>query len=432
MLRLWSNFACRPASPFPLFVGASASANVADGIRAVALPLLAVEITRDPALVAGLGVAQSLPFLIAGLPAGVMADRVDRRRLLVVTNGIEGALFALVVASVLVGVVSVPLLYGIAFCLGSNETVRDTTMSTAVPALVPRSQLERANGRLVTVAFVGNQLVGPALGAGLFAVAVTTPFTLSATLVALAAALLVRLPSLNRSAPAVTAGEPGGEVGAPVGQRFTRFTREVMEGVSFLARHRVLRTIALLAVVLIFTDAAWFSILVLLITDELGLAQWSYGIILAVAAVGGAGGGWVAHRVIARVGAAVVLRGGLGVIGAAQITIGVTRSAIAATTALAIGNAGFALWLTAAASQRHALTPDRILGRVTAAWQTAALGAIPVGMLVGGLAADAYGLRAPFLAGAPLVLGAALLARPLTTRTIATAHAASEADPPND
>lgn len=74
------------SSSFGVFLGASASTNVADGIRAVALPLLAVEVTRDPTLVAGLGVAQSLPFLIVGLPAGVVADRWDRRRVLIASK----------------------------------------------------------------------------------------------------------------------------------------------------------------------------------------------------------------------------------------------------------------------------------------------------------------------------------------------------------
>jgi hypothetical protein len=295
-------------TPFSTFLAASASANVADGIRAVALPLLAVALTREPSLVAGLLIAQSLPFLIAGLPAGVLADRVDRRRLLLATNGIEAALFGLVIASVLSDVASVPVLYAVAFSLGSNETVRDTTMSTAVPALVPATELERANGRLVSVGFVGNQVAGPALGSALFALAIVSPFALSAALVAGAAALIGTLSSLNRAkrVRATEGAEPAGT--ALPAPRLGRFHREVAEGVLFLVRQPVLRTIALLAVVLHFTDAAWFSILVLLLTDEIGLPEWAYGAMLATAALAGAAGGWMAERVIERVGSASVLR----------------------------------------------------------------------------------------------------------------------------
>jgi MFS family permease len=415
-------------SPFTLFVGAAGCASLADGIRAVALPLLAVALTRDPALVAGLGVAQSLPYLIAGIPAGLVADRVDRRRLVVGTNLIEAGLFALVVIVVLGDVVSIPLLYAVAFCLGSNETLRDTTMSTAVPALVPAHRFEWANGRLVTVGFVGQQLAGPALGAVLFAVAIISPFALSAALAVAAAGLVASLTTLNRSLTTETEREDA--VDEVVATAVVGWWHEIREGVGFLVRHRVLRTLVLLSVLLSFTDMAWFSILVLFVTDELGLADWTYGAMLAIAAIGGAAGGWGADRIIQRVGPAGSLRGALVIIGAAQAVIGLTSSPTVVIGSLAVGNAGFAVWLTAAASQRHALTPDRLLGRVSGVWRTASLGAIPLGAVCGGLLARWLGLRAPFLVGAPLVIGAALLVRVITPSRLAEARAEAQTPPP--
>jgi MFS family permease len=425
----WFRRAGARRSAFSVFLAASASAYAADGIRAVALPLLAVALTRDPALVAGLGVAQSLPFLVVALPAGLAADRVDRRRLLVVINSVEAGLFGLVVAAVLLNAVSVPLLYVLAFCLGSTETVRDTATTTAVPALVAPHELERANGRLVTAGFLANQLAAPVLGAALFVLAAGSPFLLSAGLAAVAAVLVVGLPALNRT-PSPRVGDS--RIVGKAGMHVAGLYGEVVSGIRFLARHRILRTIALLAVVLAFTDAAWFAVLILLLTDELGLPDWGYGVILAVAAIGGAAGGWLAGRIITRVGAAMVLRGGLAVIGGAQVTIGLTHSVLVATAALTVGNVGFAVWLAAAASQRQRLTPDRLLGRVTAAWRTAALGAIPLGALAGGLVAQALGLRAPFLVGAPLVFAAALLARPLTARALAGQRTTAGVESPPD
>lgn len=107
-------------TPFRRLLAAAAATNVADGIRAVALPLLAVSLTRDPLLVAGIGVAQFLPGLVVGLPAGVLADRFDRRRLVIVADLVQSLLFALVVAAVAVDVVSIPLLYAAAFGLGAS------------------------------------------------------------------------------------------------------------------------------------------------------------------------------------------------------------------------------------------------------------------------------------------------------------------------
>jgi hypothetical protein len=233
------------------------------------------------------------------------------------------------------------LLYVVAFCLGTNETLRDTAMSTAVPALVPPNRFEWANGRLVTVGFVGQQLAGPAVGGALFAVAITSPFALSAALTVAAAGLVASLSTLNRDLPTDRPPEDG--------------------------------------------------------VGEAGLAEWTYGAI----------------------GPARSLRGSLIVIGVAQAAIGLSRGPVLLTTMLAVGNAGFGVWLTAAASQRHALTPDRLLGRVTGVWRTASLGAIPVGMFCGGFLARWLGLRAPFLAGAPLVIGAAILARAITSRSLA-------------
>jgi MFS family permease len=417
---------------FHRLLAAFAAANVADGIRAVAMPLLAVERTQDPVLVASLGVAQSLPYLLAGLPAGVVADRVDRRMLLAITNTVEAVLFVLVLVGVLLDSLPLLLLYLAALSLGTNETLRDTAASTALPALVPPTQLEDGNGRLVTVEFIANQLAGPALGAALFAAAAALPFALSGGLAAVAAVLVLRLPTLNRTAA------PGPRAQAATGHRrrvtealatqLARLRNDVTEGIGYLAQHRVLRTVAILAVVLTLTDAAWFAVLVLLVTEELGLQSSAYGIILAVAAVGGAAGGLAASWLIDRFGSAAALRGGLLVIGAVQIVLGVSHSAVLVTAALALGNVAFAIWLTAAASLRQALTPYHLLGRVTGAWRTAAVGAIPVGSLLGGLIAGGWGIRAPFLAGAPLVLTAALFARSLTSAAIQSARAGAPAE----
>jgi MFS family permease len=415
----------RLPGPFHRLIGAFAAVSLADGIRAVALPLLAVELTSDPFLVASLGVAQSLPFLVFGLPAGVVVDRVDRRRLLVVTNAVEAVLFLFLLCGVLLAAVPLPLLYLAALSLGTNETLRDTTAATALPAVVASEQLEVGNGRLVAVGFVANQLAGPALGAGLFAAAAALPFGLSGGLALVAAVLVQRLPSLNRSA---TPQEPSlacrdsRRPATALKHAFRRARRELVDGVRFLAGHRVLRTVALLAVVLTLTDAAWFGVLVLLVTDELGLPKSSYGIILAVAAVGGAGGGLLASRIIDRIGPSATLRGGLVVLATAQVIIGVSGNAAVVTAALGVGNVAFAVWLTAAATLRHALTPDQLLGRVTGAWRTAATGAIPVGFFLGGIIAAAWGIRAPFIAGAPFVLAAALFARSLTSTAITSAR----------
>jgi len=406
-----------------VLLAAFTAANAADGIRAVALPLVAVELTQDPVLVASLGVAQSLPYLLVGLPAGVVVDRVDRRRLLAVTNTVEAVLFILVLAGVLLDALTLGLLYLAAVSLGTNETLRET----AVPAVVPISQLEGGNGRLVKAEFIANQLIGPALGAALFTVAMAVPFALSAGLAATATVLVLRLPRLNRDlVPAIvtSATMPAEETRrAALRTRATRLTSEVADGVGFLSRHPVLRTVAVLAVVLTLTDAAWFVVLVLLVTEELRLDGSAYGLILAIAAIGGAAGGLGAGRLVDRLGSETVLRGG-----PAGHRRRAGRHRHGRQRPRGHRRAGH--WKRRLRRMAHCRrvaatspTPDRLLGRVTGAWRTAAAGAIPVGSLLGGLFAGALGLRAPFLIGAPFVLAAGLFAKPLTAAAITTARA---------
>lgn len=414
--------------PFRTLVVAAAATNVADGIRAVALPLLAVALTRDPLLVAGLGVAQTLPGLLVGLPAGVLADRFDRRRLAVMADVVQSLLFALVLGAIVGDLISIPLLYLVAFVLGAAETMADTAMAAAIPALVADRQLERANGRLVSVVFVGQQLLGPAIGATLFAVAAAAVFGISAGLVAVSAALVASLPSFNRTAHRQGDVIPpsGPSTAADLRGRTAAFLADVREGASFLARHPLLGSLTVLAVVLSFTDAAWFGVLVLLLTDELGAPEAAYGIVLAIAAGGGIAGGLTAERVLARVAPGVMLRGGLVLVAGAQMLIGVSRHLVIATIGLAVGNAVLAWWHTAAATLRQSLTPDRVLGRVGATWRTASLGAIPAGMWAGGLIAAGHGVRAPFIWGVPLLLLAALATRRLTSTAIQTARAGTD------
>ncbi len=404
--------------------GAVASANVADGIRSVAMPLIAVTLTRDPSLIAGLGVAQTLPHLVVGIPSGAVVDRFDRRRTMLAANAAQSVLFLIVFTSIVVDQASVALLYGVAVTLGVTETLRDVAGATALPAIVPPRLLERANARLVAAEFGTQQLLGPVVGSLLFAVALFLPFGLSSLLMVGAAVLVRSLPDLFPGPREGEQGHSAGEAEPRAGKRSTsrnisRVAKEISEGIRFLAQHRVLRATLGLGIVLTLTDTAWFSILVLFVSEKLGMPRGAYGLFLAIGALGGISGGLVADRLIARIGTAAALRVSVAVIGAMQLTIGFTSSVVIAIAGLAIGNVAFAVWHTASAALRQRLTPNHILGRVNGAWRTAFMGVAPVGFVVGGALASAFGLRAPFLAGAPVVLLAAVLASPIASRSIA-------------
>lgn len=172
---------------------ATASSNLGDGVALVAVPLLAATLTADPAAIAGLTFAQRLPWLLFPLLSGALADRFDRRRVMVAVACARAALVAILAAALLTERASLPLLYAVFFLLSGGETLFDTAAATILPALVPRAGWPRANARLSAALTVSNQFVGPPLGGALFAVAVALPFLVGAGGLAAAAALLLTL-----------------------------------------------------------------------------------------------------------------------------------------------------------------------------------------------------------------------------------------------
>jgi hypothetical protein len=159
---------------------ANAVSNLGDGVTLVAGPLLAASLTRDPRLVAGLAVAQRLPWLLFSLVSGALVDRLDRRLVMVRVDAARAVVVGLLGVAVLADAATLPLLYAIFFALGTAETLFDNAAVSILPAVVPTDQLSRANGRLLGAQMVANELVAPPLGGWLFAAAAAVPFLVDA------------------------------------------------------------------------------------------------------------------------------------------------------------------------------------------------------------------------------------------------------------
>src|SRR5215211_2963250 len=135
---------------FSRTLAASGFANLADGVFQVALPLLAVQLTRSPVLIAGVAVAARLPWLAAPV-AGAFADRLDRRQSMVRVNLVRTVLLGGLALAVAADLASLPMLYAVALLLGVGETLFDTSAQSLLPAVVDRDDLTRANSRLFAV-----------------------------------------------------------------------------------------------------------------------------------------------------------------------------------------------------------------------------------------------------------------------------------------
>ncbi|HZB50493.1 MAG TPA: MFS transporter [Mycobacteriales bacterium] len=384
-----------PAAYWVLW-SASSTSNLADGVRAAALPLLAVALTRDPRLVAGLTAVRTLPWLVFGLVAGAVVDRVDRRRLMILANLGQAALLGSLAVAVGTGNAGILALYVVAFVVGVGETLHDNAAQTVLPAVVHRDQLPDANGKLVAAERVTNEFAGPPLGAALFSVGAAVPVAADAVLAAASSALMLPVPGSFK----VERDEA-----EPASLR-----RQIGYSLRWLWRHRPLRTLAGLAAVVGIVDTAWFATLVLFALDELGASQAQFGLLLAAGAIGSVAGALAAPRLSRAVGPARGIIGTLVAAGVVQLLLGLTGGPVLAGVLLAASGFALTAWNVLVVSLRQALVPAELLGRVTAAYRFVGLGSMPLGAVLGGILGQTLGLRAPLLLGAPVLVLAALLA----------------------
>ena len=394
-----------PGSGFRRLWAASTVSTLGDGMYLAALPLLAAELTRDPLAVSVVTSAGWLPWLLFALPAGALVDRLDRRRVMWVVDSVRALVVGVLTVAVVAGWVSIPLLAVAGFLVGAGQTLFENAAQAMVVAVVGRDprRLERANGQPVASLTVGQQLVGPPVGSAAFAVAAWLPFLADAVSFGVSARLVASIRGRFRAE----------EADDPPPVRSLR--AEIAEGLRFLFRHRLLRAAVLLVSASNLAFMAGEAVLVLFAAEELGLGSRGYGLLLAAVAVGGLPGSLLAARVGGRVPPARLIVGGVLAGAVVMAVFGLATDPWVAGAAYAATGAVWGVWNVTLLSLRQAIVPDRLMGRVVGAIRLVGFGTIPIGALLGGLAARALGLRAPYLLGAAVLAVAALAAAPHIT-----------------
>lgn len=380
------------------------------GLATVAAPLYVASRTDDPLLVSAGSAVAWLPWLLFALPGGVLVDRVDRRRLMVLIDWVRVAVLAVLAAAMIFDRAGILLLYAVLFVVNTGEVVFRAAAQAVVPAVVPRSRLERANGWLGGGTQVMQNLVAGPLGGFLFLVAAAIPFALNAGTYALSAVLVGLLAGTYRGAV------------APGARRSVR--AEVAEGFRWLLSQRLLRTMTLLIGLLNVTLTAAIAVLVLLATDRLGLGSVGYGALFTCMAVGGLLGAAVGDRLVATITATWTVRVGLLIEAGLHLALAASRSAAVVGVALFAFGVHSSLWNMVANSLRQRLTPPALLGRVGSTNLFLAAGGNCVGALLGGVVADRFGITAPYWVGfvvALLVIAATW--RVFDRATVAAAYA---------
>jgi Na+/melibiose symporter-like transporter len=322
--------------------------------------------------------------------------------------------------AVLADAATLPLLYAVFFALGSAETLFDNAAVSILPAVVPRDQLARANGRLLGVQMVANELAAPPLGGLLFAAAAALPFLLDAGSFAAAAALIAAMGGSFR-------------VERPEGAAPTTLRSEIAEAVRWLARHRLLRILAVAIALMNLTLSATLSISVLYAQERLGLGSVGYGLLLSSMAVGGISASLVAERVIGWLGPATTMRLGLVIESSTHLVLALARSPYLVGAVFALFGFHAMTWSVISVSLRQELIPARLIGRVNSAYAVFGFGSLSLGAVAGGVLAARYGLTAPFWCSFVAMTLLTLACWPiLSARAVAQARAqaATENDPP--
>jgi len=368
-------------TPLRRFISASGFTNLADGVAVVVWAWLTSLMTRDAFLIALMPVALRLPWFVLAIPAGVVTDRMDRKRLIVTMDVIRGVAFLGVALLLFVVPLQPPqpdglaqpslflAVFVLAMMVGSAEVFRDNAAQTMMPALVDSSELERANGRLWSVELVGERLIGPALGAFLIAAFVWFPFALNA------AAFL--------GAVFLVSGLKGQF--APKDRVARNWRSEVSEGLTFL---RGAPLLMLLAVVTGFWNLFAHMVeigLILHVQENLGLGATAFGLMLSAGAVGGIVGGFAGEYVVRAWGPGRTAQFALAMSPVSFLGILLAPNAVALAIVLMFFEFWGVVWNTVSVAYRQRFIPDIILGRVNSIYRMLAWGMIPIGLALSGL-----------------------------------------------
>jgi predicted MFS family arabinose efflux permease len=374
--------------PFHRLAWSNLAAQSAEQIGLAAAPMVAVL-----ALGAGAGetgllqTAQTLPFLLLAIPAGVLADRTSRRRLMAAAEALRAAALLGVLVLAELGRLSAPLLALLGFLGASGTVAYSVAAPSLVPALVPRAALAAANGRL-ELARSAAFAAGPALAGAL--VGLTGGGFAFGVAAALSVAAVFLLSGLR---------EPPRPVLAPRSP-----WHDLAEGARFVAGHALLRPVLLTAV---FFNTAFFvlqAVYVPYAVHRLGLSASGVGATLAAYGVGMVVAALLAQRVARALPFGTLLTigplAGLAASGVMLLTLWLPSFWLAGLSFFLIG-AGPILWTISSVTLRQAVTPEALLGRVSAITTTATYGSRPLGAAIGALVGS--------LAGAEACLAIALL-----------------------
>jgi MFS family permease len=365
-------------------------------ITSLAYPLLVLALTGSPAKAGIVGFAQTLPFQLVYLPAGALVDRLNRKTVMLVSDGGRALALASIAVALAVGRLTLVQIVLIAFVEGCLFVFFQVAETAALPNVVPKPQLANAVAQN-QARDQGADLAGQPLGGLLFGVSQLLPFAFDAAsyLVSFTTMLFLRAPLQGTRQRART-----------------RLRTEISEGIAWMWRQRFVRSLALLIGATNFVHNA-LPLLVIVRARQLGASPALVGGLFAFfgagALLGALIGPWVQRHVHAR----TVVIGCLWLWAVEAAVLVALPNAIWIGALLGVGAIFGVAFNVVVGTYRYALVPDHLQGRTTSVVRMFAWGTIPLAQLLSGFLAERIGTGPSFLAFAGAMLltaGAASIA----------------------
>jgi MFS family permease len=374
---------------FNRLFSASVISNLADGLLAVAAPLLAITLTKDPILISMLSAFVMLPWLLFAIPIGLIVDRVDKRLLVTFTNSLRFVIAGLVALAITTDTITIYWLLLATFLIGICEVAADTAAQSLIPVILEKKNFERANSRLNIAETVIQNFVGAPLSGFLYATAIVLPFMLNSLGFLIAAVFVFLIPAHL----IVTPQDDEKEV-----KERDSFISEIKFGLNYLWNDRPLRRLVATTTSLGFFYSLSTSTLILFITQTLGVEAKYFGLLMAGAGSGAVLGGIVTPGLSKKFGRGAVLAVAIFISSITVLFQGIAPNvwvfgAIGFISSFTITN-----WNILLMSCYQVLIPAELYGRIHGARRTFVWGVMPIGAFTGGVIAQS-GLRVPLIVG---------------------------------
>ena len=374
---------------FNRLFSASVISNLSDGLLAVAAPLLAISLTKDPILISMLSAFVMLPWLLFAIPIGLIVDRSNKRLLITFTNSIRFITAGLVALAISTDTITIYWLLLATFLIGTCEVATDTAAQSLIPVILEKKNFEKANSRMNIAETVIQNFIGAPLSGFLYATAIVLPFILNSLGFLIAAFFVFMIPAHLIS--------QGSSAETPVTEKKS-FISEIKFGLNYLWNDRPLRRLVATPTSLGLFYSLSTSTLILFITEILEVQAKYFGVLMAGAGSGGVLGGILTPILSKKFGRGAVLAVAIFISSITVVFQGISPNVwvfgvIGFISAFAITN-----WNILLMSCYQVLIPADLYGRIHGARRTFVWGVMPIGALLGGVIAQS-GLRLPLIVG---------------------------------